>query len=206
MKLGLFGGSFDPPHNAHLFIAEAARVALDLDRVIFLPTRNARHRAPLTAATAHRVAMVRAAIATNVAFALDESDCREDATGYTADLLPRLRLRYPDDAFTFIVGNDSLIRSRWHRLDEIFEHVETLAIAPRIVPKEAGDGRALLDAFLATLTAEHRAKIRLLDLPPLTESATTVREQLNLGGSIRYLVPEPVYRYIDERNLYRANA
>ncbi|HEV3157726.1 MAG TPA: nicotinate (nicotinamide) nucleotide adenylyltransferase [Candidatus Baltobacteraceae bacterium] len=203
MKLGLFGGSFDPIHNAHLFIAEAARISLGLDRILFLPTRNAHHREPSATPIEDRLAMLRAAIVANPHFALDLTDCDGAASGYTADLIPLLRDRYPGDEFTFVIGEDNLIRSTWQRLDEVFSGIDALAIAPRIESRPQGDLHAAFNAFLASLAPAQREKIRVLDLPPLAESATTIRSQIARGGSIRYLIPEPVYRLIEERRLYR---
>ncbi len=200
MRLGVFGGSFDPVHNGHLFVAEAVREACALDRVLFVPTREGKHyrNGALAAAPPARAAMIRLAIAANVAFALDESDLDPAASGYTADLLPRLGPRYPGARFTFVVGGDSLVRSRWRRLDEVVDAVEALVVAPRGEITQAD-----LDAAIAGLTAERRAKVRLLDLPVVAESASLIRERLAAGKSVRYLVPEPVQRYIAEHRLYR---
>lgn len=195
---GIFGGGFDPIHNGHLFVAEAVREACGLDRVIFVPTRHGRHRTTPVATVDQRAAMVRLAIAANPAFAFDDSDLADDATGYTADLLPILRTRYPDDALSFIVGGDSLVRSRWNRLDEIIDALAGFVVAPR------GDvTESELSAALADLEPERRAKIRYVDLPLVAESATLIRGRLAEGRIVRYLVPEPVFRYIDERGLYR---
>jgi len=196
VKLGLFGGTFDPIHNAHLFVAEASRVALELDRVLFLPTRGAYRDAPVASAQ-ERAAMVQLAIASNVHFAVDEADLGPEATGYTADLLPRLRQRYPLDRFSFIVGGDSLIEWPWQRLDAVLEQLDEFAIAPR-----AERAPERMAAFLTALPDGQRAKFRLLDLPALSGSASLVRAQLGQGGSIRYLVPEAVYRYIRDNGLY----
>jgi nicotinate-nucleotide adenylyltransferase len=198
MALGVFGGSFDPVHNGHLFVAEAVREACGLERVLFVPTGNGHHRsAPLSDATM-RADMVRLAIASNVAFAFDASDLAPDASGYTVDLLPRLSARYPGEELTFIVGGDSLVRSRWNRLDEILDQLAAFVVAPR------GDvTQTELDAALADLAPPRRAKIRYLDLPLVAESATLIRARLAEGRSVRYLVPEPVYRYINENGLYR---
>jgi nicotinate-nucleotide adenylyltransferase len=200
MRLGIFGGSFDPVHNGHLFVADAVRESCALDRVLFVPTREGLHyrSGAMGAPPAERAAMLRLAIASNVAFAVDESDLDAGATGYTADLLPRLHARYPGDGLTFIVGGDSLVRSRWRRLDEVIDAVEALVVAPRsdVTPAD-------LDAALAGLNAERRAKVRKVDLPIVPESATMIRERLHAHATVRYLVPEPVYRYIEERGLYR---
>jgi nicotinate-nucleotide adenylyltransferase len=198
MGLGIFGGSFDPVHNGHLFVAEAVREACDLSRVLFVPTRAGHHRAaPLSSGTA-RADMIRLAIAANTAFAFDDSDLADDATGFTADLLPRLATRYPGEELTFIVGGDSLVRSRWERLEAILDRLSAFVIAPRGEVTQSE-----LDAALSDLAPNRRAKIRYLDLPLVAESATLIRARLAERRSVRYLVPEPVYRYINENELYR---
>jgi nicotinate-nucleotide adenylyltransferase len=198
VKLGLFGGTFDPVHNAHLFVAEAARVELALERMIFLPTRGAHYRTPPVASIDDRLAMLRGALAPNPAFALDLTDLDEGTTGFTADLMPRLRAKFADDDLTFVVGGDSLVDSPWQRFDVVLAKLDTFAIAPR-----AEQAPERVDLLLETLTPAERAKFRILDLPALNGSATLVRRQLARGGSIRYLVPEFVARYIAERGLYR---
>lgn len=198
MKLGLFGGTFDPVHNAHLFVAEAARVELGLERMIFLPTRGAHYRSGPIASVEQRLAMLRGALASNPHFALDEIDLAEDATGFSADLMPRLRARYADDELTFVVGGDSLVDSPWQRFDIVLANLDAFAIAPR-----AERAPERVDAMLATLAPGERAKMHVLDLPALNGSATLVRRQLARGGSVRYLLPESVYRYIADHGLYR---
>jgi nicotinate-nucleotide adenylyltransferase len=198
MALGVFGGSFDPVHNGHLFVAEAVREACALERVLFVPTGNGLHRSAPLSAGAARADMVRLAIASNVAFGFDDSDLAEDASGYTVDLLPRLAARYPGERLTFIVGGDSLVRSRWSRLEAILDQLDAFVVAPRGEVTQTE-----LDAALAELDAPRRAKIRFLDLPLVAESATLIRARLAEGRSVRYLVPEPVYRYINENGLYR---
>ena len=198
MRLGIFGGSFDPVHNGHLFVAEAVRGACELDRILFVPTRRGSYKAPPLAAPAARADMLRLAIAANTAFALDESDLDETSTGYTADLLPRLAARYPNDTLTFIVGGDSLVRSRWNRLEEILDRLEAFVVAPRGEVTESE-----LDGALDDLSPEHRRKVKFVDVPLVAESATLIRARLAEGRSVRYLVPEPVFRYIADRELYR---
>ena len=198
MKIGLFGGAFDPVHNAHLFIAEAVRTRASLDRVIFLPARTAHHREALRAPLEDRAAMLRLAIASNPAFALDLADAGEDATGYTADLLPRLRAKHSGDELSFIVGSDSLVRSRWRRLEEILTSLDAFFVAPRDDIEKSD-----VDDALADLPSALRAKVRYVELPrAAAESATVVRELLERGESVRYLVPEAVWRYLNEHHLY----
>lgn len=198
MKVGLFGGTFDPVHNAHLFVAEAARVELGLERMIFLPTRGAHYRVPPIATIEQRLAMLRGALAVNPHFALDEIDLAEDATGFTADLMPRVRAKYRADELTFVVGGDSLVDSPWRRFDTVLANLDAFAIAPR-----AAREPERVDRFLATLEPSERVKFRILELPLQSGSATLVRSQLARGGSVRYLVPDAAYRYIHEHGLYR---
>ena len=197
MKLGIFGGTFDPIHNAHLFVAESARNLERLDRVLFLPTSNQHYRDKPQADAAHRCAMVLGAIESNAAFELDGTDLRENATGYTADLLPQLHEKYPEASFTFIIGADSLVRSQWVRFDEVLESLERFAIAPR-----AGVRADALARVLAALPPRLRERVTTLNLPEVPESATLVRTLIAQRRSIRYLVPEPVWQYIVTQHLY----
>lgn len=199
MRLGIFGGTFDPVHNLHLFIAESARKLEALDRVIFVPTNNVHYREKPAASPEHRCEMLQLAIATNDNFSLDRSDLDPGATGYTADLLPRLHERYPGDTFTFVTGADSLAESSWVRFEEVLESLEAFVIAPR-----AGIAAETLTRVVSAVPAALRTRIKTLNLPEMPESATLVRTLLSQGKSARYLVPEPVWEYIVERNLYAA--
>lgn len=201
MKIGLFGGAFDPVHNAHLFVAEAVRAAENLDRVVFLPIRSGHHRDALRGNVEHRATMLRLAIASNPTFALDLTDTDEEATGYTADLLPRMRALYPDDELYFIAGSDSIVRGGWQRIDDVFAQLDGFLIVPR--PEIE---RSELDVALAALAPQLRAKIHFIDLPLHMDSATTVRDRLESGDTVRYLVPEAVWRYIVEQGLYMNGA
>ncbi len=197
MKLGIFGGTFDPIHNAHLFVAESARVLENLDRILFLPTNNQHYRSHAQVSAEHRCAMILGAIASNPAFKLDDTDLRAGATGYTADLLPRLRAKFPDASFTFIIGADSLANSTWQRFDEVLESLDRFVIAPR--PGVRADA---LQRVLAVVPKQLRERIATLNMPEISESATIVRTLLSQGRSIRYLVPEPVWQYIVSQKLY----
>lgn len=197
MRIGIFGGTFDPIHNAHLFLAESARMLESLDRVLFVPTKNQHYRSEAEAGAAHRCAMILGAIEGNRAFALDETDLRPDATGYTADLLPKLKAKYPGAAFTFIIGADSLANSAWQRFDEVLENLERFVIAPR--PGVRADS---LQRVIAAVPKALRARIATLNMPELPESATLIRTLLSQGRSVRYLVPEPVWQYIVAKGLY----
>lgn len=197
MKLGIFGGTFDPVHNAHLFVAESARKLEGLDKVLFVPTNVTHYREGALANADDRCAMIASAIASNPDFALDRTDLDASATGYTADLLPRIAQQYPGAALSFIIGADSLASGNWVRLEEILEQLESFVIAPR-----SGVSEAALTRAVAAIPAHVRNRVKTLNLPEIPESATLIRKLLADGKSIRYLVPEPVWRYIVDHALY----
>ena len=197
MKLGIFGGTFDPIHNGHLFVAETARLLENLDRVLFVPTNNQHYRTQAQAGADHRCAMILGAIASNPRFKLDDTDLRADATGFTADLLPRLRAKYPDAQFTFIIGADSLANTTWQRFDHVLEMLERFVIAPR-----PGVRSEPLQRILDAVPKGLRERIASLNMPEIPESATMIRTLLSQGRSVRYLVPEPVWQYIVAQKLY----
>lgn len=197
MRLGIFGGTFDPIHNAHLFLAETARLMEKLDKVLFVPTKLQHYKDAAIAAEEHRCAMVLGAISTNKNFALDDTDLRPDATGLTADLLPKLRLKYPKASFTFIIGADSLTNSSWQRFDEVLERLSKFVIAPR-----PGVRAEALQRVIAAVPSKLRDRITTLNMPELPESATLIRTMLSQGRSVRYLVPDPVWEYIVAHGLY----
>lgn len=197
MRIGIFGGTFDPIHNAHLFVAESARLLEHLDRVLFVPTGAPHHRNGAQVNATHRCAMILGAIASNRAFSLDDSDLAPDATGYTADLMPKLRAKFPDAAFTFIIGADSLVNNSWERFDEVLEQLHRFVIAPR-----AGVRADALQRVVAAVPKELRERVATLKLPELPESATLIRTLLGQSKSVRYLVPEPVWQYIRSQELY----
>ncbi len=197
MKIGLFGGTFDPIHNAHLFLAESARVSEHLDRVLFLPTNQQQYREKANVSPEHRCAMILAAIESNAAFSLDTTDLQPDATGYTADLLPRLRTKYPDDEFTFIIGADSLVNATWVRFDDVLNALDRFIIAPR-----SGSLPDALARAVAAVPTRLRERIGTLNLPELPESASLIRTLIAQNKNIRYLVPDAVWNYIVAQKLY----
>lgn len=138
--------------------------------------------------------MLRLAIASNTAFALDLCDTEPAATGYTADLLPRLQARYPNDRLSFIAGADSLLRNTWRRFDEVLHLVEKFYV----VMRGDTDERELVLAF-KDFSPEERARIEVIPGPRLMASGTLIRERMSADQSIRYLVPEAVWRYIETK-------
>src|SRR6516225_257680 len=129
-RSGVLGGTFDPIHFGHLFIAEAVRARARLDRVLFVPVGAPAHRQVFSSAE-ERAAMVELAIAGNPAFLMDDTGLKQPGPVYTADTLPIMRARYPADELHFIAGFDSLTVSRWRRLDEVADALTAFYVVRR---------------------------------------------------------------------------
>ncbi len=198
MELGVFGGTFDPPHYGHLALAETARVQLGLDEVLFVPAGAPPHKLDHRLSPPEvRAALVEAAIADNPAFTLCRVDLDRPGPHYTVEMLRLLRRRFPRvEQWYFLMGEDSLRDfPTWREPARILE-MATLAVMPR--PQMAAD----VEAVLARLPAL-RGRFLWLDVPPVYFAATDLRRRVRVGLPLRYLVPPAVEQQIAERQLYR---
>jgi nicotinate-nucleotide adenylyltransferase len=197
-RTGLLGGTFDPIHYGHLFIADAVRAHAKLDRVLFLPVGDPAHR-PVHSSAADRLEMVRLAIAGNDAFDVDTTALEQTGPVYTADTLALLRRKLPADELHFIAGVDSLTVSRWRRLDEV-----AAALARFYVVRREGARAEDVAGIIGDLPPKLRERFVVLDLPLVDVSASVIRERVSAGLPIRYLTPDSVVRLIEGCGLYRA--
>jgi len=186
MRRGIIGGTFDPPHLAHLIVAEAARTSLDLDVVTFIPAgapwqkegRGVSHRD-------HRWAMTCLAIAGVAGFEPDDREVVRDGWSYTAETLET----FSGDELFVILGADAASRLRsWHRPNDVLA-ASAIVAAPR-----PGTTRADVEAAVG----DHH----WLDVPDLPISGTGLRAMRREGRSIRFYVREAVFRYVEENELY----
>jgi nicotinate-nucleotide adenylyltransferase len=193
-RIGVFGGTFDPPHVAHLALAEWARVALRLDCVIFMPAARPPHKRHLRITSADdRVAMTRAAVRGNPVFRVSTLEVRRRGPSYTVDTVRALRRMHPGASFYLLIGEDSLREFHtWHEPDEILK-LARLAVAGR--PGARGRGGP----------AEGR-RVVMLRNPVLQLSSSEIRARVRSGKSVRYLVPDAVVRHIEKRGLYTRSA
>ena len=196
-RIGLLGGTFDPPHWGHLWLAELARVQLNLDRVLFLPAGEPVHKGDRAiTAVSHRVQMVSLAIQDNPHFALDTTDCQRPPPHTTVSLLPLLQAAQPAARFWLLLGGDSLRDlPTWHKPDVLISHCR-LAVLPR--PGAEIDWESLETAVPGCKTA-----VDLLSGPTLSISATAIRTWAAMGHEPNYLVPTAVSTYIQRHQLYR---
>lgn len=197
LRIGLLGGTFDPPHWGHLWLAELARIQLNLDCVLFLPVGDPVHKqGRMITAVAHRLHMVSLAIQKNAYFKLDSTDCIRSKPHTTSTLLPLLQQSYSDSAFWLLIGGDSLYDlPTWAEPTQIIQACR-LAVLPR--PGTEIDWVALETAVPGIKTA-----VDLLDGPTLSISATAIRAWLKRGHEPNYLVPTAVANYIQQHQLYQ---
>ncbi len=211
--LGLFGGTFDPPHIGHLRLAIEAREALGLAEVCLIPAGKPPLRDAPLAAAEHRLAMVELAIAGLPGFSVDAAEV--GATGrpsYTVDTLERLRaLHGPRRGLVLLLGTDAFSRlEAWQRWRELFglAHIGVATRPGHDLIVGAGD-TALCAEFrarqgnIAELAAVPAGGIVAFPITALEISATAVRERLRRGASVRHLFPDAVLDYIDSHLLYR---
>lgn len=196
-KLGVLGGTFDPIHYAHLFMAECVADLEKLDRVLFVPVGQPAHRVAHASAD-DRAAMVRLAIAGNPKFELDDAALEQAGPVYTADTLALMRARRPNDEFYFIAGSDSLVQGPWRRLDQVLSALSKFVVVhrPGVSPND-------LDRSLQAIPEALRSRIVRLELPLMDISATDMRQRVAGGFPIRYLTPDSVADYIRSKGLYR---
>lgn len=197
-RIGVLGGTFDPPHVGHLWLATLALDALGLDRVLFMPAAEPPHkRARHLAAAADRLLMTRLAIEADPAFELCPVEMERPGPSYTIDSVEELQRMNPHAELFLVMAADSLAQvESWREPGRLLSLVEW-AVGPR--PGSVLPARAeLRDRFGS---AAHR--IRLLEGPSLDVSASEIRRRVAAGRVIRYLVPRPVEEMIHDRGLYR---
>lgn len=200
MRIGIFGGTFDPPHYGHLRLAHAAREQLTLDRVLWLPAGDPPHkRQQKLSPIEDRVALVEAAIAAESAFALSRVDIDRPGPHFSADTVALLAEQYPTDELIFLMGGDSLRDlPTWGRPEVILEHC-TLGVFRR--PGAVFDLDEL-DLLLPGL----KTKMQFVEAPPLEMASQEIRPRVLNGQPLTGLVPELVAQIITQRQLYRDEA
>ncbi len=198
-RIGILGGTFDPPHLGHLWLATLAADAMGLDQVLFMPAAQPPHKGgQLVTRTSDRVLMTRLAIAGDDAFELTLIETHRPGPSYTIDSVDELLRSYGGEAELYLVmAADSLAAiDTWREPDALLDRIEWV-VGPR--PGTAPAERlALEDRFGA-----NTARIHLLEGPSLDVSSSEVRRRVAAGHAIRYLVPRGVEELIRERGLYR---
>lgn len=199
MRLGVLGGTFDPPHIGHLILAEEARLSLGLDQVLFMPAGDPWRKAGRELSPReHRLAMTRLATAQNASFSVSTLEMEREGPSYTAETLASLQAGLDEEAdLFFILGQDSLADlPHWREPGRIIS-LARLAVASR-----GGWDAAKIEALEERVLGISQ-RLVWLDMPRIDISSTAVRERVRKGLSIRYWVPLAVEEYIRAHGLYR---
>ncbi len=196
-RIGMFGGAFDPPHRAHVALAQAAVSQLGLDCLHVFPTGHAWHKTRTLSPAEDRLAMVRAAFAGEQHITVDDREMRRPGPTYTADTLNELAAENPGAALFLVMGADQAARlGTWHAWEEIVR-IAIISIAGR------PNATSTSDVFHAERLPG--ARIRQIALPAQDISATDIRQRVAEDRGIDLLVPPVVAGYIDRHHLYRTN-
>ena len=198
-KIGILGGTFDPIHNAHLLLGEAAREQFGLDRVIYIPNNLAHfiNRTEITSGDI-RYQMVKMAISDNPYFTCSRLEIDKPEGIYTYDTIQELKLMYPGDELFLILGGDSIIGlDTWYKAKELLQSCTILAAV------RADDDLAALDKKQRELATRFGADIRLMTFNRIDISSTEIRQRVKTGRSVRYLMPEQCIEFMCIKGLYR---
>jgi nicotinate-nucleotide adenylyltransferase len=194
--IGVLGSAFNPPHLGHLALAQEAMWQLGLSEVVLVPTGEAPHKRILDDPGRElRLAMTRLAAADDSRFSVSTLEVEREGPSYTYETLELLARERGDTELVFVMGADAAVGlESWRRPERVVE-LARLAIARR-----SGVADAEVGAVLRSLGAEERAT--MLEMPQFGVSSSAVRERAAAGRPLRYLVPEPVARFIEEKGIY----
>ena len=207
MRLGVFGGMFDPVHHGHLRPALEVCEQAALDHVRLLPCAIPPHRDIPSATPEQRREMLELAVAEYAVFSVDSQELERSGTSYTIDTLESLQQELPDAMLVLMLGEDAFAGlHRWHRWQEIF------ALAQIVIMRRPGGTEefdAAIDQELAArrcpvgdLPTQGVGAIAMAQVTPLQISSTQIRHVVNRGEDPGFLVPEPVARYLREQRIY----
>jgi|SRR5690625_1331028 len=186
-RIGILGGTFNPPHLGHLIIAEYVREELGLEEVWFIPTYEPPHKQKAGVDAIQRVEMVERAIENHSSFKLNNIEINRSGKSYTIDTILKLKQKNPNHKYYFIIGGDMVeYLPYWRQIDKLIHHLAFVGV------KREG------------YSLESPYPITKVDVPLIDISSTMVRNRLIDGKSIKYLVPESVYSYIKEYRLYES--
>lgn len=189
MKIGLFGGTFDPPHIGHLIAAQDACAALSLDRFLFVPAAVPPHKRDAGVSSQEiRLAMLKAAVAGNAAFEISEIELRRTGPSYTVDTLRQLATECPADELFLLIGVDQVREfGTWREPDEIVRLARLVMLSRSGLDEPGAESKYV----------SHTVNVTRIDV-----SSTMIRARVAAGESIRYLVPDAVAEIIAREALY----
>ncbi|HEX6628981.1 MAG TPA: nicotinate-nucleotide adenylyltransferase [Gemmatimonadaceae bacterium] len=199
MRIGILGGTFDPPHIGHLLLASDARESIALDRLIFVPAGSQPFKVnnPPVASGQDRLEMVRLAVADDAYYTVDDTEIQRKGLSFTVETLEHLAGRFPSAKLFFLLGQDALAMFNQWKNPERIRELATLAVMGRGKGEE-GRGKGESRTENASPSGVISVSTRRVDV-----SSTEIRERLRAEKSIKGFVPESVERFIEARGLYK---
>jgi len=196
-RIGLFGGTFDPPHLGHLILASEAQSQLELNRLLWILTPEPPHKQEnFITPVEHRFAMVKLAIADNPTFELSRIELDRPGPHYTLDTINLIAKQNPGADIVPVIGGDSLRElPQWHESQKIVYACHWIGVMRR--PNEEPN----LDELERKLPGIS-SKVHYVDAPLLEIASREIRNRIAEGHSVRYYLPKPVYEYIEQHHLY----
>lgn len=184
-KIGILGGTFDPPHIGHLIIANEVREYMELDEIRFMPNNVPPHKTKTSTTNRERFDMLTLAIGTNPYLNIDTIEWERTGPSYTIDTIKLMKEREGDSEIYFIIGADMIeYLPKWKDIDELSQLVRFIGV------RRPG------------YSTETSYPVKLVDIPEIAVSSSWIRSKISKGKTINYLVPEAVKLYIEENRLY----
>ena len=198
-KIGIIGGTFDPIHNGHLLMAENSRKAFSLDKIIFIPAGIPPHKKDKNiSSNVHRYNMTLLAINNNKHYFLSDIELKREGISFTVDTIKHLKSIFSGAELYFIMGSDSLLQiEKWKDYEEL------LSLCNFIVAKRPNYDDEQLKRKVDNLNSLYKSFIYIVEGPVLDVSSSDIRNKVQRGESITYLVPNPVEEYIYKHELYK---
>ena len=186
MKIGILGGTFNPPHIGHLILAQEVQQKVGLDKVLFVPTNIPPHKEKHTVGSVERLRMVSLLIDGDPRFEVSDIEIKRGGVSYTIDTVRALKAQYPHDEFYLIVGSDLANDfSDWRYFDLLKKEIEIIVAKRRDYP------------------LEKKGEFTMVGILQMGISSSYIRSLIKKGFSVKYLVSEKVARYIGKNKLYR---
>lgn len=198
-KVGILGGTFDPIHFGHLFIAENARKCFELDKVVFIPTGVPPHKVLVNVSDkTHRYNMAQLAMKGNPNFEVSDFEVAKEEISYTVDTMTALKQLYKDTDFYYIVGADSLYEIvNWKSFRKLAKIIKIVSIN-RMTNKFVD-----VEEVAKSISENYNMEIHTLEMPIIEISSTEIRRRVKEDLPIKYMLPENVERYIKKHKLYK---
>lgn len=187
-RIGILGGTFDPPHNGHIAVARAAIRECHLQKIIFIPAKYPPHK-PIekVASELDRLNMLKLAVGGHSEFEVSDIELKRESLSYTIETLREIKDRNPEAEIVFIIGADNISEMEsWYKTDEILNVATVVAFnRPGFEPR-----------------GKYKSKIKMFNMSPVDISSTEIRDKIKAHETVEDLVPEPVREYIEKNSLY----